>query len=114
MAGERRASADQAARRLNAAAELLASGLNVAQASRQLAGRHRISERQARRYVEQARDQGRVEVPTAKVVFTVKLPIDLARRVRQHARRGGRTISALVTLALMEFLERLRLGSRDG
>jgi len=114
MAGERRARADQAARRLNAAAEILASGFDVADASRQLARRHRISERQARRYVEQARDGGPVEVPSAKVVFTVKLPIDLARRVRQQARRGGRTISALVALALTEFLERLRTGSRDG
>ncbi len=114
MAGERRASASQAARRLNAAAKLVASGLDVAEASRQLAGRHRISERQARRYVEQARDCGPVEVPSAKVVFTVKLPIDLVRRVRQQARRRGGTISALVALALMEFLERRRAGSRNG
>jgi predicted transcriptional regulator len=55
-----------------------------------------------------------VEVPRAKVVFTVKLPIDLVRRVRQQARRSGQTISALVALALTEFLERLRAGSRDG
>jgi DNA-binding transcriptional regulator LsrR (DeoR family) len=114
MAGDRRARADQAARRLNAAAELLASDSDVAEASRQLAGRYRISERQARRYVERARDQGRVEVPRAKVVFTVKLPIDLVRRVRQQARRSGQTISALVALALTELLERLRAGTRDG
>jgi len=114
MAGDRRARADQAARRLNAAAELLTSGSDVAEATRQLAGRHQISERQARRYVERARDQGPVEVPRAKVVFTVKLPIDLVRRVRQQARRSGQTISALVALALTEFLERLRAGSRDG
>ena len=114
MAGDRRARADQAARRLNAAAELLVAGSDVAEASRLLAGRHQISERQARRYVERARDQGPVEVPRAKVVFTVKLPIDLVRRVRQQARRSGQTISALVTSALTEFLERLRTGSRDG
>ena len=114
MAGDRRARADQAARRLNAAAELLAAGSDVAEASRLLAGRHRISERQARRYVERARDQGPVEVPRAKVVFTVKLSIDLVRRVRQQARRSGQTISALVAMALTEFLERLRTGSRDG
>src|SRR5213594_4209551 len=114
MAGERRARADQAARRLNAAAELLASGCEVAEASRQLAGRHQISERQARRYVELARDRGPVEVPRAKIVFTVKLPIDLIRRVRQQARRSGQTISSLVAVALTEFLDRLRTGSRDG
>lgn len=114
MAGDGRARADQAARRLNAAAELLASGCEIAEASRQLARWHRISERQARRYVERARDSGPVEVPSAKTVFTVKLPIDLVRRVRQQARRAGQTISALVALALTEFMERLRAGSRDG
>ena len=114
MAGDRRARADQVARRLNAAAGLLTSGCDVAEASRQLAGRHQISERQARRYVELARDRGPVEVPRAKTVFTVKLPIDLIRRVRQQARRSGQTISSLVALALTEFLDRLRAGSRDG
>jgi hypothetical protein len=114
MTGERRARADQAARRTNAAAELLATGCDVAEASRQLARRHRISERQARRYVERARDSGPMEVPSAKIVFTVKLPIDLARRVRQQARRSGETISAVVARALTEFLERLGTRSRDG
>jgi hypothetical protein len=114
MAGERRARADQSARRVNAAVELLASGAEVAEASRELARRHRISERQARRYVERARDRGPVEVPSAKIVFTVKLPIDLVRRVRQHARRSGQTIGAVVALALKELLERMVAGSRDG
>jgi DNA-binding transcriptional regulator LsrR (DeoR family) len=114
MAGERRARADQSARRVNAAAELLAAGWDVAGASRQLARRHRISERQARRYVERARDSGPVEVPSAKIVFTVKLPGDLVRRVRQQAKRSGQTISAVVALALHEFLERLGASSRDG
>lgn len=112
MAGERRARADQSARRVNTAAQLLASGRDVAEASRELARRHRISERQARRYVERARAGGPVEVPSAKIVFTVKLPLDLARRVRQQARRSGQTISAVVALALKEFLERLG-GSGD-
>jgi hypothetical protein len=114
MAGERRARADQAARRVNVAAKLLSSGWDVPEASRQLARRHRISERQARRYVERARDNGPMEVPSAKVVFTVKLPVDLVRRVRRQAQRTGETISAVVALALTEFLERLRADSRDG
>jgi DNA-binding transcriptional regulator LsrR (DeoR family) len=114
MAGERRARADQAARRINAAASLLSSGCDIVEASRQLARRHRISERQARRYVEQARESGPVDVPSAKTVFTVKLPVDLVRRVRRHAQRSGETISAVVVLALTEFLERFRTTSRDG
>lgn len=114
MAGEHRARADQSARRINAAAELVASGCDVAEATRQLARRHRISERQARRYVERARESGPVAVPSAKIVFTVKLPLDLVRRVRQQARRSGQTISAVVARALTEFLERLGVGSHDG
>ena len=114
MAGEHRARADQFARRVNAAAEHLASGDDIVEATRKLARRYRISERQARRYVERARDSGPVEVPSAKIVFTVKLPADLARRVRQQAKRHGQTLSATVALALNEFLERLGARTRDG
>src|SRR6266536_3036815 len=88
MPSSRRARADQRAQRINAAVALLAHGDDVAAAARQLAAQHGLSERQARRYVEQARQGGQVEVPQARVVFTVKLPADLARRVRStaHAR----------------------------
>jgi predicted transcriptional regulator len=41
------------------------------------------------------------------VVFTVKLPATLAGRVRAAATASGQTISALVTQALTEFLDRL-------
>ncbi len=114
MAGPRRARADQYAQRINAATQLLAANLDSAQAARQLARRYRLSERQAWRYVEQARDQGIVEVPRPKVVFTVKLPTDLVRRDRRHAKQSEQTLSALVAQALREFLERLGTRSRDG
>jgi DNA-binding transcriptional regulator LsrR (DeoR family) len=114
MTGEHRARADQIARRVNAAAALLASGADVVEATRQLARRYGVSERQARRYVERARESGSVEVPRAKVVFTVKLPADLVRRVRQLAKRRGQTISGIVALALNEFLERLGASRHDG
>ncbi|MGH3858464.1 ribbon-helix-helix protein, CopG family [Actinokineospora sp.] len=91
---------------MNTAAELLASGMSVIDATGALARRHRLSERQARRYVERARDEGSIDVPGPKVVFTVKLPVALARRVRRAARMTGQSISALVTQALAEFLER--------
>jgi DNA-binding transcriptional regulator LsrR (DeoR family) len=107
MPSSRRARADQRAQRINAAVALLAQGHDVAQAARQLAGQHGLSERQARRYVEQARHGGQVEVPQARVVFTVKLPADLAGRVRAAATARGQTISALVAQALTEFLDRL-------
>ncbi len=114
MAGSHRARADQYARRINAAAELRATGMDEAEAARRLSRRYRLSERQAWRYVEQARDQGSVEVPSPKEVFTVKLPVDLTRRIRRQAKRSGQTISALVAQALKEFLDRLGARSRDG
>jgi DNA-binding transcriptional regulator LsrR (DeoR family) len=114
MAGPRRARADQYAQRINAATELLGADVDSAEAARQLARRYRLSERQAWRYVEQARDQGIVEVPKPKVVFTVKLPMDLVGRVRRHAKQSEQTISALVAQALREFLDRIRVRSRDG
>ena len=114
MTDSRRARADQYARRINTAAELLATGLEAAEVVRQLARRHRLSQRQAWRYVERARDRGTVEVPSPKVVFTVKLPTDLVRHVRKQAKQTEQTISALVAQALKEFLDRLGARSRDG
>ena len=105
MAGGRsRADAGQYAGRVNAAAELLASGAAVGDAAIVLAQRFGISLRQARRYVEQAAATGATAVPEATTVFTVKLPATLAARVRERARETGTTISALVAQALTEFL----------
>jgi hypothetical protein len=94
------------AERINAAAELAEAGVPAAEAARELAGRFDCSVRQARRYVEQAVASGRVLVPERGVVFTVRLPVRLAAAVREHARASGRTISAVVTQALEEFLAR--------
>jgi len=91
---------------VNTAVELLDDGMTVIDATVSLARRHRLSERQARRYVERARDEGAMEVAAPKVVFTVKLPTALARRVRRAARTTGQSISGLVAQALAEFLDR--------
>ena len=96
------------AERVNAAAELVEAGVLVADAAQVLAGRFGVSVRQARRYVDQAMAAGRVDVPEESVVFTVKLPAALARRVRAHARENETTISAVVVRALTEFLQRGR------
>jgi predicted HicB family RNase H-like nuclease len=106
MSEGRRARADQVAKRVNTAVELLAEDMTVIDATLTLARRHRLSERQARRYVERARDEGAMEVASPKIVFTVKLPATLARRVRRAARATGQSISGLVTQALAEFLDR--------
>ena len=96
------------AERLNAAAELVAAGVPVAEAARVLAGRFGCSQRQARRYAEAAARSGAVVVPEPATVFTVKVPASLAQQVREHARASGRSISAVVTQALEEFLARGR------
>jgi hypothetical protein len=106
MADGRRARAEQVAKRVNTAVELLDAEMDVIDATRDLARRYRLSERQARRYIERARDQGTMQLPGRKVVFTVKLPVALARRVRRAAAVTGQSISSLVSEALSEFLER--------
>jgi hypothetical protein len=107
MAVHGRAGGGEHAERVNAAAELAEGGVPAAEAARVLAGRFGCSPRQARRYVDQAAG-GRVPVPEATVVFTVKVPARLAAAVREHARVSGRTISAVVAQALEEFLTRGR------
>jgi hypothetical protein len=88
------------------------AGVAVAEAARVLAGEFGVSQRQARRYVDQAVAGGRVSVPEASVVFTVKLPAALAERVRAHARERQTTISAVVAGALSEFFTRGHRGRR--
>lgn len=106
MPDGRRARADQVAKRVNTAVELLDEGMTVIDATVALARRHRLSERQARRYVQRARDEGAMDVVGPKIVFTVKLPVTLANRVRRAARATGQSISDLVSQALAEFLDR--------
>jgi hypothetical protein len=107
MAGDR-VRAGEHAERINAAADLAEAGVPVAEAARVLAGRFGCSQRQARRYAERAAASGRVDAPQVTTVFTVKIPVALAARVRADAREAGVTISALVAQALEEFLSRGR------
>jgi len=108
MAGGR-ARGEEYAARVNAAAALVAAGVAVVDATGELAARFGCSQRQARRYVERAAG-GPMEVPAPTTVFTVKLPVGLAARVREHAAGSGRTISSVVAQALEEFLVRGRKG----
>ncbi|MFH0750732.1 MAG: hypothetical protein V2B17_02750 [Chloroflexota bacterium] len=114
MTDGRRARADQRATRVNAAAELLGAGVAIVEATRELARRFGLSERQARRYVERARAVGVVEVPEPMTVFTVRLPESLVARLRGYAHGSGQTLSSIVAQALEEFLSRTRVGPRGG
>ena len=114
MAGRRRAHADEYAVRVNRAVELLADR-SPAEVARALRGEHRLSERQARRYVRaaQAMPEG-VTVPERTVVFTVRLPGSLIARLRAAAGASGRSLSAIAAQALalgLERVERQRAGS---
>jgi hypothetical protein len=82
---------------------------------RTLARRYRVSPRQARRYVEAAQEHSQeLPVPEATVVFTVKLPARLARRLRALARGTGESLSSLVRRGLEEWLRRERPGPGGG
>src|SRR5271156_2469486 len=104
MAVHGRAGGGEHAERVNAAAELAGQGVPAAEAARALAGRSAGPPGRARRCVDQAAAGGRVPVPEATVVFTVKVPARLAAAVREHARLSGRAISAVVTPAPGEVL----------
>jgi hypothetical protein len=104
-----RADGEEFAGRVNAAVGLVASGATVADAARVLAARFGVSVRQGRRYVEHAA-AGRVVVPEATVVFTVKVPVSVVAAVRARAGDTGVTISALVTRALTDDLRRVARG----
>src|SRR3954453_20528126 len=107
-----RADAGEYARRVNAAVELLASGVPVVEAVRVLVGRFGCSTRQGRRYVERAAGGGAAPVSGAPAGVTVRLPTALVARIRERARESGSTISALVVQALTEFLARGQRGPR--
>lgn len=82
---------------------------------RELVRRYHVSLRQARRYVDVAQRHPReLPIPEPTVVFTVKLPVGLVRRVRARARATGIYLSVLVTQAVEDWLERVRPGPHGG
>ena len=102
MHDRRRARLAQYAERVNRALGLLRR-FPPAAVLRTLARWYRVSPRQARRYVDAAQQHPRgVPVPEPTVVFTVKLPAGLARRLRALARATGVSLSALVARGLQE------------
>ena len=114
MDERRRARVAQYAERVNHALGLLRRSAPAA-VLRTLARRYRVSPRQARRYVDAAHQHPHgVPVPEPTVVFTVKLPGSLAKRLRTLARGAGMSLSAFVTRGLEEWLRRVRPGPGGG
>jgi predicted DNA-binding transcriptional regulator YafY len=101
----RRAYADEYAVRVNRAVVLLADR-SSADAVRGLQAEFGLSERQARRYVNEAlaRPDG-VVVPERTVVFTVRLAPSLIAGLRERARAGGVSLSAATAVAVAGYLD---------
>jgi hypothetical protein len=104
-----RASDAQKAQRLNRARELLRQLDAISETVTHLARECSISPRQAYRYVQEAqRLKQPVPVSEAKLAFTVKLPRSLIQRVRIYAGSRKRSLSEVVTQALLALLQRGR------
>ena len=108
----RRAHADEYAVRVNRAGVLLADR-SCAEAVRGLESEFVLSERQARRYVNEAlaRPEG-VVVPERSVVFTVRLAPSLIAGLRARAAASGVSLSAATAAAVGAYLD--QAGGRPG
>jgi DNA-binding SARP family transcriptional activator len=95
---------------VNAAAEILATGASAAEAAAEIARAERLSDRQARRYAERARDGGQVSRPHPKATFSVRVDAALLSSVREFAKAHQLGTSDVVSLALSEFLAADRPG----
>jgi hypothetical protein len=93
------------ARRVNQAYVLLQKEKPLSQIVERLMEMYGVSQIQAYRYVQQAKENnGKMAVPEASVVFTVKQPPSLINRIKKFARSKGVSISNVVRTALEEFL----------
>jgi hypothetical protein len=102
-----RASAPEHAQRLNLALGWLRQGRSSSAAAGRLAAAAQISQRQAHRYVERARElKAPVAAVEPKVVFTVKLPKFLVERLHRYAATTGEALGEIVARALAAALGR--------
>lgn len=98
--------------RINTAMALLGKGVVIPKLVKRLVRRYGVSGRQAYRYIIEAQKSRRpLPIPEQKIVFTVKLPLSLARRLRELAKLRKESLSNMVTHALEVFLKRVRNGS---
>jgi predicted transcriptional regulator len=102
-----RSTAAEKALRLNYAREVWQQVGALPAAVTHLMEEYGIGRRHAYRYLRRARRlKAPVPIPDATVSFTVKLSRRLADRVRTHAEATDRTISDIVTRALVAHLAR--------
>lgn len=102
-----RSNSAERAQRLNAAFDLLAQGWATAQATVTLADEFGLSQRQASRYVQEAQSIKRpVPIAAPSVAITVKVPEDIATKLRAHAQATDSTIGDVVSRAVLGLLAR--------
>lgn len=95
------------AQRLNAAFDLLAHDCAVARAATMLTKEFGLSRRQAHRYLQEAQIIKRpVPIAAPSVPITVKMPEEVAAKLRAHARATGTTIGDVVSRAVLALLAR--------
>jgi hypothetical protein len=102
-----RSNSAERAQRLNAAFDLLANGCAVSQAAAMLTDGFGLSRRQAHRYLQEAQALKRpVAISPPSVAITVKVPEDVAAKLRAHAHATGSTIGDVLARAVLALLAR--------
>ena len=84
---------------------MLAQGVTASEAVLRLVQRFGLSQRQAYRYLQDARAMGQPAEPAeALIAITIKIPATLAEALRAHSRSSGISIGEIVARALRRFL----------
>ena len=103
----KRSTAAEKAQRLNHARRVWAEVGGLPAAVARLMAEYGVGRRQAYRDLRRARRlQGPVPIPDATITFSVKISRGLLRRLRAHAEATDRTISAVVSRAIVAHLAR--------
>ena len=99
-----RSSRSQKVERLNAAYTLLAQGVTASEAVLRLSRRFGLSQRQAYRYLQDARAMSQpIEPAETLIPITIKIPDTLVEALRAHSRSSGDSIGEIVARALRGF-----------
>jgi len=103
----KRSQNSELAERINLAFTLLKKEMPASQIVNRLMEMFGVSKIQAYRYVQQAKaNKQHIAIPETSVVFTVKLPPSLIKRIRNFASFKGMSISKVVRTALEDFLSK--------
>lgn len=102
-----RSNSTERALRLNAAFDLLAQGCAIAQAAATLTEQFGLSSRQAYRYLHEAQAIKRpMPMTSPRVAITIKVPQDIATKLREHAQLTESTIGEVVSRSVLGLLAR--------